>query len=86
MAMGWLRLGYMAEKTAVEIARIREMAANGQARAIRERARLSQADIAGDINVDSGTIARWEAGIRSPRGTAALRYGRLLQELSEVAP
>lgn len=71
---------------AVEIARVRGLARSGRARAIRQQARLSQAEIAQAVGVHEATIARWESGTRAPRGAAALRWGSLLRELVEVAP
>jgi DNA-binding transcriptional regulator YiaG len=70
--------------SAVELVRIRERVRNGSARAIRERAGLSRAEVAEDLGVHETTVQKWEAGERSPRGDIARRYARLLQELSEV--
>jgi DNA-binding transcriptional regulator YiaG len=71
---------------AAEIARVREWVRSGRAKAIRERAHVSQAEVAETIGVDPATVSRWEAGGRVPRGAVAERLGKLLRELSEVAP
>lgn len=55
------------------------------ARAIREQARVSQVDVAADLKVHPTTVARWEAGVRRPRGELLVRYVELLDELREVA-
>ena len=71
---------------AVEIARARELFRSGRAKTIRERAGLNVSEMARATNVNVSTVARWEAGQRSPRGEAAKRYARLLRELSEAVP
>lgn len=63
------------------LAKVRAACASGEARRIRQAARLSLADVAGAIGVDLTAISRWERGERSPRGAAALRYGELLDRL-----
>ena len=67
---------------ALEIRRLRFMAASGAARAIRERARLSLREVADHIEVRPSTIMRWERGSQRPRGERAERYLRLLDELA----
>jgi DNA-binding transcriptional regulator YiaG len=71
---------------AVQLAQIRELARSGRARSIRERANVSTKEVADSLGVHEATVARWETGVRSPRGPAALRYAELLRALSEVAP
>jgi transcriptional regulator with XRE-family HTH domain len=53
-------------------------------RLIRERARLSQADVARAIGVTPSAVSRWESGVRlTPRSDAALaRYVELLDRLA----
>lgn len=65
------------------IAQLRADLRSGRARAIRERARLSQADIARAVGVDQPTVARWEAG-RLPRREHAARYADLLWQLDQM--
>jgi len=54
----------------------------GEARRIRERARLSAAALARDIDVTPGAVNKWELGLRLPQGANALRYARLLRRLA----
>ncbi len=51
------------------------------AREIREAAGVSQARLAGELDVHPLTVHRWETGKRTPRGRVRLAYGRLLREL-----
>lgn len=66
---------------AKELARVRRLVGSGAARAIREAAGLSLAEVAADVRVDRSTIHRWESGSRKPTGSAAGRYLSLLEEL-----
>jgi len=66
---------------AVDLARLRTWTASGRARTIRESARLSRGDVARSIGVNETTVARWELGLRSPTGAAAVRYLELLNAL-----
>ena len=58
------------------------MAATGAARAIRETSGLSLSELAEAAGVHKSTIFRWETGVRRPRGAAAERYLRALEELT----
>lgn len=69
----------------VRMARCRELTANGRAREIRERARLSLAELATACGVDEGTLSRWERGQRRPRSSVALRYLAVLDALDAEA-
>jgi DNA-binding transcriptional regulator YiaG len=71
--------------TAERLQVLRERTATGEAREIREAARLSQSDIARSVGVHFSTLSRWESGNRLPRGQAALRYAALLDRLSKAA-
>ncbi len=56
------------------------------ARAVRQAAGLSQAQIASALGVDRVTVTRWEAGLRKPRGRVARAYSNLIGRLqAEVA-
>lgn len=70
---------------ALRLARIRERAASGEARTIRERHRLSTTDVARAAGTTHTTIVRWELGKRRPTGPAALRWGELLDALEKKA-
>jgi DNA-binding transcriptional regulator YiaG len=75
----------MAELDPIRLAKVRALAASGEARRIRERALLSCADIAGSCGVDQASVWRWEEGTRRPHGDAAIRYGELLESLDRAA-
>lgn len=65
-----------------QIADVRRLIANGEAKRIRESADVSLSEIAQVCDVDNSTVSRWESGRRRPRGEFALRYGRALSLLS----
>ena len=52
--------------------------------AIRRAAGISQARLAQELGVHRGTVARWELGIRHPRGARLAAYAALLDELREA--
>ncbi|GAA2947652.1 hypothetical protein GCM10010458_36580 [Microbacterium luteolum] len=58
----------------------------GTAREIRERAGMSQARIAAELDVWPNTVQRWETGVSRPRGGLRLRYARLLAEINDLQP
>ena len=63
------------------LANVRADVHAGRVRAVRENAGLSQAELAAVVDVSPSAIAQWEAGRRTPRGPAALRYARALSHL-----
>jgi DNA-binding transcriptional regulator YiaG len=67
--------------TTKDLIRVRRLAATGAARALREDAGLSLAELARAADVHKTTIFRWENGLRRPRGEAANRYLTVLKEL-----
>ena len=67
----------------VELGRLRLLLDMDTARSIRQTHKLSLAEVAASIGVSPSTLHRWEAGQRTPRGQAALRYAELLARLSE---
>ena len=69
----------------LKIARMRALAESGEARRIRQRARLGLTEVAGACGVDQSTVYRWETGRRRPRGAAAARYAHLLEALEAIA-
>lgn len=71
--------------TAEKLQRLRVSTKSGEARRIREAAQLSQNDLAVSIDVDPTAVSRWERGVSTPRGAAALRYAALLDRLNKAA-
>jgi DNA-binding transcriptional regulator YiaG len=61
----------------------RQLPSRALARAIREEACVSQARLAAALGVHPVTVARWELGLRHPRGQTLAAYVRLLAELRE---
>jgi DNA-binding XRE family transcriptional regulator len=55
-------------------------------RLIRERAGVSQHDVANALGVTRPTITRYEVGRRTPRGELAVEYARLLERLRKAVP
>lgn len=66
----------------LEIVSTRQCCADGDARAIREHAGLSLAEVADELGVAIATVHRWETGERRPRPALAIAYGRLLDRLA----
>jgi DNA-binding transcriptional regulator YiaG len=56
---------------------------SGRARELRERAGLTQQEIAQVCNVSQGAVLRWERAERRPRGVNAIAYHRVLSRLVE---
>jgi DNA-binding transcriptional regulator YiaG len=54
-------------------------------RAIRERANVSQRELAGALGVSVMALNRWERGITRPRGRHAAAYAALLGQLEKAA-
>jgi DNA-binding transcriptional regulator YiaG len=74
----------MTVNDAMALAQLRADVVSGRVREIRERARLSQPEIAQAIGTSATAVSQWEAGRRLPRGPAALRYAALLDELDKA--
>jgi len=62
----------------------RELPPPAMRRALRQAARLSQADVAREIGVSSAAVAYWEAGRRFPRPENLAAYVRALRILREA--
>jgi DNA-binding transcriptional regulator YiaG len=69
----------------VILAAARAAAADGSARALRQAARLTCAEVARAVGVSPSAISMWERGCRVPRGAGALAYGNLLAVLAAAA-
>lgn len=72
----------MSSDDVVVLSWARLAAETGLARQIRERARLSQVEVASACQSTHSAVSRWEAGLRAPQGAAGLRYARLLERLA----
>ncbi len=67
------------------VALLRQLTANGSARALRQRHQLSLAEVAKVVGATPGAVFKWETGLRSIRdGEAAKRYAALLARLVEL--
>lgn len=66
-----------------DLARLRDMCRNGEARTVRLSAGVSLSELAHDIDdgLPPTTVHRWETGQRMPRGDHAMRYLRVLRSL-----
>ncbi len=59
----------------------RRLLSTGEARRLRVAAGVILAEIAEEVGVTETTVARWEGGVRQPRGPVAGRYGLVLDRL-----
>lgn len=66
--------------------RVREQAASGEARRLRERARFSLKEMGSMIGTSSQNLSRWELGVTTPRYEQGLRWARILERLAAVPP
>jgi DNA-binding transcriptional regulator YiaG len=71
--------------TLSSLAEARRAASNGRAKATRQAARISQAEIARAVGVSPACISRWESGTRLPKGEAAQRYAEIIRQLARFA-
>ena len=55
------------------------------AKAIRVSAGVTQAEMAAELGVHRVSVARWELGLRRPRGPLLDRYVEVLDELEALA-
>lgn len=53
-------------------------------RMLREKAGITQEEIAGALGVSRPAISRWESGARTPRGERLLDYIELLDQLMKA--
>lgn len=65
---------------ALGIARVRRLAASGEARQRRIANRVSQAELAKDIGTSQAALSLWERGLRRPTGDTALAWLDVLDE------
>lgn len=64
-----------------DVAVIRQQLSSGEAKAIRQRSRLSLSEIASAVGVTPTSVCRWENGECSPRIPEALKYKAIIDEL-----
>lgn len=69
----------------VRLTSLRGAAGDGTARSVRQAAGASLAEVAAAAGVTKGTVSKWERGLATPRGDAAVRYGRVLELLARAA-
>jgi transcriptional regulator with XRE-family HTH domain len=62
----------------------REAARSGRGRRVRELSGLSQEALGNACGVGASAVCRWERGLRSPRGEAAVAYARTLRALTKA--
>jgi transcriptional regulator with XRE-family HTH domain len=62
----------------------RRLPSPAAARAIRLGAGVTQQELADELAVYRVTVARWEAGDRTPRGPLRVRYVELLEQLAAL--
>lgn len=70
------------EDEVIKLVQIRRMLTTGQARALRESAGLSCAEVAWACDTDAASVSRWERGEVTPGRGAALRLGAFLERLA----
>lgn len=67
-----------------EVRRSRRLPPPPMRREIRKAANLSQARLAQELRVHRVSVARWEAGTRTPKGEMRVAYADLLDELQRM--
>jgi DNA-binding transcriptional regulator YiaG len=67
------------------IAAVRAMCRSGEARRIREAARVSLREVGSAIGVDHKAIANWEVGANLPASGHALAYGAAINAIARFA-
>ena len=73
----------MATEQAIELVEMRRLARSGGARARRQQAGLSLAEVGRAVGASAAAVSRWENGQRRPTGGAALAYARLLRRIGD---
>jgi DNA-binding transcriptional regulator YiaG len=71
----------MRQEDALRIAIARRLAKSGEARALRQKAGLTLAEVAAVCGTTAPTVWRWETGKRVPKTAAARMYGEFLERL-----
>jgi DNA-binding transcriptional regulator YiaG len=68
-----------------EVRRARTLPKPATAKMIRVAAGVSQTRLGAELGVHRITVARWEDGSRTPRGSIRAAYSDLLNQLRELA-
>jgi DNA-binding transcriptional regulator YiaG len=68
-----------------EVLRARTLPKPAMAKMIRVAAGVSQRRLGAELGVHRITVARWEDGTRTPRGSVRAAYADLLNQLRELA-
>ena len=66
--------------------KLRQLPPAVELREIRERAGMTQNELALELGIARASLNRYEQGHRRPRGVLAERYGRVIRTLQEVTP
>ena len=64
------------------LGRMRELCASGQARVVRENARITRAEMARALGVTWVTVERWEKGAPPQNADMALKWLKILDDLA----
>lgn len=75
----------MAQVQILRLVQVRAAIRSGEARRLRQGAKLSLAEVGAACGADQSTVWRWEMGKRLPRGELALAYGNVLDDLRRHA-
>lgn len=68
-----------------EVRQARALPSPAIRRMIRIAAGVSQSRLGAELRVHRVTVARWESGTRTPRGSTRAAYADLLNQLRETA-
>jgi transcriptional regulator with XRE-family HTH domain len=69
---------------ALTVVRVRSWLRSGRARAIRQRAGMSQADAGLAVGTDHAQISRWESGTSVPARDSTLKLACLYDQLEKI--
>jgi DNA-binding XRE family transcriptional regulator/predicted GIY-YIG superfamily endonuclease len=74
----------LAEDDVYLISELRKGCISGEARDLRELARIRQVELAEVLGVTRVAVCQWESGQRFPSTAVALEYGGILADLAEI--
>jgi DNA-binding transcriptional regulator YiaG len=67
------------------VAEARRLASTGEAKRVRQAARLKLTEVAASLDKAPATLSRWENGVRVPNAEDAVRWLKLLTALQKAA-